>query len=144
MNRAAIIRSVLRIGAQVGACLAMAGNGMAHADPPPPADRSAVGVASASAGASSPTIAVVTLQTPKQEAESEVIPPPADADPGLRFEDLPQAIGLRVRVLTVGQSVHRGVIRAADSHRLTLSIKRAGGSATYKLLREQVQRIDPD
>ena len=44
----------------------------------------------------------------------------------------------------VGQRSQRGVIEAADAHHLTLRINRHGGSASYVLAREQIERIDLD
>lgn len=96
--------------------------------------------------AASGTIAVVTLQTPSAAEIDAGVLAPAAPDPaaGIRFEDLAHAIGVRVRVLTRGQHVQRGVVAAADARHLTLTVKRHGGSASYVLSREQVQRVDPD
>ena len=121
----------------------------ACADPPLSFDSAPViaGVATTSPAPSDalpPTIATVTLQTVTREDASGVVPVGVDADTGIRFEDLPREIGAHVRVTTLGQRVHRGVVRAADAHRLTLSTSQHGGSATYVLQREQIQRIDPD
>ena len=125
------------------ACALAGGIDVARADPPSvDTGTNATATSPAPADASPPTIAVVTLQTATQEGASGVVA--VDPDTGIRFEDLPREIGVRVRVTTLGQRVHRGVIRAADAHRLTLSTSQHGGSAVYVLSREQVQRIDPD
>ncbi len=92
------------------------------------------------------TIAVVTLHTPSADEIAAGVQTPKAVDPasGIRFEDLPRALGTRVRVLTRGQRSQRGVIEAADAHHLTLRINRHGGSASYVLAREQIERIDLD
>lgn len=92
------------------------------------------------------TIAVVTLHTPSAAEIDAGVKTPKAPDPasGIRFEELPRALGTRVRVLTRGQRLQRGVIEAADAHHLTLKITRRGGSASYVLAREQIERIDLD
>ncbi len=113
------------------AACAFAGVGAARADPPTVANTdSAV-----------PAIATVTLQ-PVAPSENGVAPP-LDPGPGIRFEDLSNDIGLRVRVLTRNQRVHLGIVKRADTHHVTLSVKQHGGSATYVLARDQIERIDP-
>lgn len=105
---------------------------------------------SAPVGPSS-TIATVTLQpppTPPTEAEIDAAngvarDPAKDIDGGIRFDDLPRQIGTRIRVLTRGQRLHTGVVRSADAKQVTISVNQRGGSATYILPREQIQRIDP-
>lgn len=92
--------------------------------------------------AAAPTIAVVILHAVAQETEPDIVPVPL-AGPGIRFDDLAHEIGVRVRVLTRGQHVHVGTIRAADARHVTLSVTRRDGSATYVLSREQIERIDP-
>lgn len=100
--------------------------------------------------APSSTIATVTLQpppVPPTEAEINAAngvatDPAKDIDGDVRFDDLPHQIGSRVRVLTLGQRTHRGVVRSADAKQLTLSVSMRGGSATYVLPREQILRID--
>ncbi len=105
---------------------------------------------SAPVGPSS-TIATVTLQPPPAApTESEIDAangvardPGRDVEGSIRFDDLPQQIGARIRVLTLGQRVHSGVVRSADSKQLTLTLSQHGGSATIVLPRAQIQRIDP-
>lgn len=103
----------------------------ARADPPTPV--------AANADAAAPTIATVTLQ-PVAPSDNGVAPA-VDPGRGIRFEDLPNGIGLRVRVLTRNQREHVGVIRGADARDVILSVNQHGGSATYVLSREQI-RID--
>ncbi|MEO6688349.1 MAG: hypothetical protein ABIS07_00520 [Dokdonella sp.] len=99
----------------------------------------------------STTIATVTLQPPPPpptEAEIDAAngvsrDPAKDIDGSIRFDDLPHQIGARIRVLTRGQRTHNGVVRSADAKQVTISVSRRGGSATYILPREQIQRIDP-
>lgn len=74
--------------------------------------------------------------------EDWLAPPPLD-DGGLRFDDLTRYVGGRVTIVTVGQRVHRGVIRSVDARQVILQVRRAGGNATYALHRDQVARIDP-
>jgi hypothetical protein len=105
---------------------------------------------SAPAGPSS-TIATAVLPAPvlpkteaELDAEDGIVKDPSKSVAGaIRFEDLPRQIGSRVRVLTRGHRTHLGVVRSADAKQLTLSINQRGGSATYVLPREQVERIDP-
>ncbi len=103
----------------------------AHADPP----------TAANTDSAAPPIATVTLQ-PVAPSENGVAPP-LDPGPGIRFEDLPGDIGLRVRVVTRNQRVHLGVVKNADARHVTLSVKEYGGTATYVLARAQIERIDP-
>ena len=107
---------------------------IARADPPTPV--------AANADSAAPTIATVTLQAVAPSVDG--VAAPLDPGPGIRFEDLPDDIGLRVRLLTRNQREHVGVIRAADARHVKLSVKQHGGSATYVLRREQIERIDPD
>lgn len=95
---------------------------------------------------SSGTIAVVTLDTPTAAEIDAGVKAPSAPDPasGIPFEALSRALGTRVRVLTRGQRLQRGVITAADAQHLTLRVSRRGGSASYVLSRDQVERVDPD
>ena len=104
---------------------------VAYADPP----------TAANTDSGTPPIATVTLQpvAPSENGAAQ----PLDPGPGIRFEDLPNDIGLRVRVLTRNQRVHLGIIKRADARHVTLSVKQYGGSATYVLARDQIERIDP-
>lgn len=105
----------------------------------------------AQAPADQAAIAVVTLQPGDTgiKAEAATAAPTKAGEPGLdedspiRFEDLPREIGSRVRVLTRGQRVHLGIVQSADARHVTLTVKQHGGSATFVLPREQIQRIDP-
>ncbi|GAA0716148.1 hypothetical protein GCM10009105_22290 [Dokdonella soli] len=92
--------------------------------------------------AAAPTIAVVTLHAAGEEADPDIVPAPG-AGPGIAFDELPREIGVRVRVLTRGEHVHVGMVRAADARHVTLSVSQRGGSATYVLSRDQIERIDP-
>lgn len=112
------------------AAVAFAGSSVVWADPP---------TASATDSATAP-IATVTLQPVAPSVDGSA--PRLDPGPGIRFEDLPNDIGLRVRVLTRNQRVHLGVIKRADARHVTLSVKQYGGSATYVLARDQIERID--
>lgn len=103
----------------------------ARADPPTTANIDSV----------APAIATVTLQPVAPSDNGSA--PPLDPGPGIRFEDLPNDIGLRVRVLTRNQRLHLGIVKRADTRHLTLSVKEYGGTATYVLSRDQIQRIDP-
>ena len=103
----------------------------ARADPP----------TAANTDSSTPSIATVTLQPVAPSANG--VAPPLDPGPGIRFEDLPKDIGLRVRILTRNQRVHVGVVKRADARHVTLSVKQNGGSASYALTRDQIERIDP-
>lgn len=123
-NRRAIV------GLLLAAC-AFVGVGAARADPP----------TAANSEADTPSIATVTLQ-PFVAGENGVVAPP-DPGPGIRFEDLPRAVGLRVRVVTRTQRVHLGIVKSVGARHLTLSVKHYGGSATYVLARDQIERIDP-
>jgi len=144
-------RSALAAGAFVIAC----GVARVHAQSADPSMSAAVfedvrAPLSAPAGPSS-TIATVTLPPPALpkteadiDAENGIAQDPARSLAGaIRFEDLPRQIGSHVRVLTRGHRTHLGVVRSADAKQLTLSINQRGGSATYVLPREQVERIDP-
>lgn len=99
----------------------------------------------------STTIATVTLQPPPAAPTAAEIDaangvardPGRDVEGSIRFDDLPHQIGAHIRVLTLGQRVRSGVVRSADSKQLTLTISQHGGSATFVLSREQIQRIDP-
>jgi hypothetical protein len=99
--------------------------------------------------AATPTIATVTLQppavpeTPVEDETGAVSDPAKDIAGSIRFDDLPNQVGARVRVLTRGQRLHRGVVLSADSKQVTLTVSQRGGSATYILPREQIERIDP-
>ena len=108
-----------------------AGMTVASADPP----------IAGNSDSATPPIATVTLQ-PAAPSENGAAAP-LDAGPGIRVEDLPNDVGLRVRVLTRNQRVHLGVIKRADARHVTLSVKQYGGSATYVLTRDQIERIDP-
>lgn len=132
-----------------------AASGAVHAQQADPAMSAAVfedvkAPLSAPAGPSK-TIATVMLPPPalpKTEADIDadmgiVQDPDKSLVGAIRFEDLPRQIGSRVRVLTRGHRTHLGVVRSADAKQLTLSINQRGGSATYVLPREQVERIDP-
>lgn len=103
----------------------------ARAEPPQPAD----------AASSAPPIATVTLQPVVPNGSGAAAP--IDPGPGIRFEDLPSDIGVRVRVLTRNQRVHIGIIKRADARHVTLRVRQFGGSATYVLNRDQIERIDP-
>ncbi|MEO5626547.1 MAG: hypothetical protein ABIQ70_11120 [Dokdonella sp.] len=129
--------------------------GRAHADQTDPAMSAAVfedvpAPSSAPVGPST-TIATVTLQpppTPPTEAEIDAAngvarDPAKGIDGSIRFDDLPHQIGAHVRVVTIGQRTHRGVVRSADAKQITISVSQRGGSATYVLPREQIQSIDP-
>ena len=93
----------------------------------------------ARADAAAPTIATVTLQSVAPSDNG--VAPAVDPGRGIRCEDLPNGIGLRVRVLTRNQREHVGVIRGAGARDVILSVNQHGGSATYVLSREQI-RID--
>ncbi|MEP7098013.1 MAG: hypothetical protein ABI748_10155 [Dokdonella sp.] len=95
----------------------------------------------ANTDSATPSIATVTLQpvAPSENGAAQ----PLDPGPGIRFEDLPNDVGLRVRVLTRNQRVHLGIVKRADARHVTLSVKQYGGSATYVLARDQIERIDP-
>ena len=130
-------RAAPRHGAVRAACIALLLAGAAvRADPP-------LGVHATPTPSGAPTIAVVTLQGVNTADEQAGVAPPPDTQPGIRFDDLPREIGTRVRVTTRARRVHHGIVRAADARRLTLSIRRHGGSATYVLKRDQIERIDP-
>ncbi len=116
--------------ALLAAC-AFVGMSTACADPP----------TAANTDITTPSIATVTLQ-PVAPSENGVAQP-LDPGPGIRFEDLPNDVGLRVRVLTRNQRVHLGIVKRADARHVTLSVKQYGGSATYVLARDQIERIDP-
>ena len=131
MTRKALHRDTIRL---LFVLCAFASITIARADPPTPV--------AANADTAAPAIATVTLQSVAPSADG--VATPLDPGPGIRFEDLPNDIGLRVRVLTRNQREHVGVIRAAAARHVTLSVKRYGGSATYVLRREQIERIDPN
>jgi len=65
------------------------------------------------------------------------------ASQGLSFADLERFVGRPVTVTTTGERVHRGKVLAASAREVQLQVRRAGGTATYTLRREQVARIDP-
>ena len=131
--RKALHRNTVRLLFALWVC-AFASITIARADPPTPL--------AANADSAAPTIATVTLQAVAPSVDG--VAAPLDPGPGIRFEDLPDDIGQRVRLLTRNQREHVGVIRAADARHVTLSVKRHGGSATYVLRREQIERIDPN
>lgn len=139
----------------LGMAVLSATSGRVHADQTDPAMSAAVfeDVPAPSSAPVEPstTIATVTLQpppTPPTEAEIDAAngvarDPAKDIDGTIRFDDLPHQIGTRIRVLTRGQRLHNGVVRSADAKQVTISVNQRGGSATYILPREQIQRIDP-
>ncbi|MEO7062866.1 MAG: hypothetical protein ABI082_03710 [Dokdonella sp.] len=118
------------VGLVLTAC-AFVGMSAVRADPP----------TAANTDSATPSIATVTLQpvAPSENGAAQ----PLDPGPGIRFEDLPNDVGLRVRVLTRNQRVHLGIVKRADARHVTLSVKQYGGSATYVLARDQIERIDP-
>lgn len=160
MNASRVV--VLCIRLPLLASLLAAGVQPVRADPPPPLPASepamsaavfedvpppvAAAAAASPAADGPPPIAVVILQTPTAgEIDTGVIMPAVPAaGSGIPFADLPCQIGTRVRVLTRGQHLHRGVIEAADARHVRLRVSRRGGSASYVLRREQIQRIDAD
>jgi pyruvate/2-oxoglutarate dehydrogenase complex dihydrolipoamide acyltransferase (E2) component len=174
LTRKSVAIDVLGLVVAVGAVVFVAGTGRAHAeqvaDPPmsaavfedvpaptsapPPSAAASRPPAAATPPPSAPatTIATVTLQPPaspetdpEADAANGVVADPArDIGGSIRFDDLPHQIGARVRVLTRGQSLHRGVVRSADAKQVTLAVSQRGGSATYVLPREQIERIDPN
>ncbi|MEO7325108.1 MAG: hypothetical protein ABIW82_09805 [Dokdonella sp.] len=139
----------------IGVAMLLVTAGRAYADQTDPAMSAAVfedvPAPSSAPVAPSTTIATVTLQpppTPPTEAEIDAAngvarDPAKDIEGSIRFDDLPHQIGARIRVLTRGQRLHNGVVRSADSKQVTISVNQRGGSATYILPREQIQRIDP-
>ena len=88
-------------------------------------------------------VEVVAPDPPPPDAvdASGAVAPQASA--GIPFADLVRLVGQRITVVTRGERVHRGVVAAADARAVTLEVRRAGGTATYTLRREQVARIDP-
>lgn len=62
---------------------------------------------------------------------------------GIPFADLPRYIGHRITLRTTGGRLHHGVVDAANAREITLKVRRGGGSASYRLRREQVARVDP-
>jgi hypothetical protein len=78
------------------AACAFASMAVVRADPP----------TSVSPDTAAPPIATVTLR-PLAPSENGIAPP-LDPGRGIRFEDLPRDVGLRVRVLTRNQRVHLG------------------------------------
>ncbi|MCK9537655.1 MAG: hypothetical protein M0Q70_00820 [Dokdonella sp.] len=87
---------------------------------------------------------------------AEVVPPPAptvqEADgagavttapeDGVPFDALARLVGHRVTIVTRGARTHKGVVASANGKQVQLQVRRAGGTATYTLLRDQVMRIE--
>lgn len=90
-----------------------------------------------------PVIAEVIAQpaAPPPEPADDWLAPPA-RDQGLPFADLPGLLGRRVTIVTAGEHVHRGIVGAANAREVTLQVRRAGGSASYVLKRQQIVRIE--
>lgn len=66
----------------------------------------------------------------------------ADTADTLGFDDLKARIGKRVTIITINERQHRGTVVAVDAREVQLSVRRAGGVATYALPRDQIQRIE--
>ena len=77
-----------------------------------------------------------------QQAEHDWLAPPGPQDTGLAFAELEQYRGRRVTIVTTGERVHRGIVSSATPRAVTLSVRRAGGLATYTLQKQQIVRIE--
>ncbi|MBN8726694.1 MAG: hypothetical protein J0H15_03190 [Xanthomonadales bacterium] len=88
-------------------------------------------------------VEVVAPEPPPPHAADGSGAVPSAAAEGVPFADLARLVGHRVTLVTTGERVHRGVVAAASAREVTLEVRRAGGTATYTLRREQVARIDP-
>ena len=69
------------------------------------------------------------LAAPQQEA-------------GLEFSALPKLVGQRVAVIMSQGKERVGTIVAADAKQVTLRITRKGGSASYAIPREKIERVE--
>jgi hypothetical protein len=87
-----------------------------------------------------PVVASVVAPTPRSATDDGVVAEREDA--GLGFGELAAHVGGRVTITTVGEHVHRGIVRSADARQVTLQVHSAGGSATYALHRDQIVHID--
>ena len=87
-----------------------------------------------------PVVASVVAPTPRSATDDGVVAERADG--GMGFGELAAHVGGRVTITTVGEHVHRGIVRSADARQVTLQVRNAGGSATYALHRDQVVHID--
>ena len=100
---------------------------------PPPA-------AAIAPDAPAPVIAEVFADPP--QAEQDWLATPDPHDPGLDFGELEHYQGRRVTIVTTGERVHRGIVSSTTPRAVTLSVRRAGGLATYTLQKQQIVRID--
>lgn len=105
------------------------------------ARRTHADAAAASADADVPVIAAVAPPAPSTEA-GWLATPRVESDT-LSFDDLRERIGKRVTITTVNERQHRGTVVAVDAREVQLSVRRAGGAATYAVTRDQIQRIEP-
>lgn len=112
-----------------------------------------------SAGGSTPNPTAATAPAPSTVPDeftpviAAAVPPEASVSDdwlvshpereGLSFADLSGYVGRRVLIKTTGEREHRGTVLAVDAKEVTLSQRRAGGSATYTIKREQVARVFP-
>ena len=95
----------------------------------------------AAAASDVPVIAAVAPAAPSEQA-GWLATMPVEKDT-LAFDDLRTRIGKRVTITTTNERVHRGTVVAVDAREVQLSVRRAGGAATYALPRDQIQRIEP-
>ena len=104
----------------------------------------AVTMALAPAQSPAPVIAeVIAPQPVEPPSDDEWRAPTPSQDEGLSFAELAQYVGRPVTIVSGGGRVHRGTVSAANAREVTLRVRRAGGSATYTLQRNQILRIDP-
>ncbi len=86
-----------------------------------------------------PIVAAVVAPTP--DANSSWLAAPQQ-DAGLEFSALPKLIGQRVAVVMLQGKERVGTIVSADAKQVTLRITRKGGSASYAIPREKIERVE--
>lgn len=106
------------------------------------ASEKAAAAAALDASANTPVIAEVVAVPPVQSAKDDWIAAPPKHDRSMSFTELSHCIGCRVSIVTAGDREHRGVVGSVDGRQVTLKVRRAGGNASYTLLRNQIVRID--
>lgn len=86
-----------------------------------------------------PIVAAVVAPTPN-ENDSWLAAPQTDA--GLEYSALPRLVGQRVAVVMKQGNERVGTIVSADAKQVTLRITRKGGSASYAIPREKIERVE--
>lgn len=84
---------------------------------------------------------VAAVVAPTLDANDSWLAAPQQ-DAGLEFSALPRLVGQRVAIIMSQGKERVGTIVAADAKQVTLRITRKGGSASYAIPREKIERVE--